>query len=221
MKRARDRDQKRERRAAILAEARKLHEGTPFTALTMSQVALNCGLAKGTLYLYFKTKEELFLALLEQESAGWFHALERGLEPLKGGNNREAVRRLMVEATLARPDFPKLMGLLHGVLEHNLPGEVAHGFKLEQLRRTERAARALEKRLAFLAPGEGMGLLLRFQALVVGLQQMADPAPAMKDILEFPGLEALQVDFGPALNGALQALLLGMEHQMKDTKDVK
>ncbi|HJU84258.1 MAG TPA: TetR family transcriptional regulator [Holophagaceae bacterium] len=213
MKRARDREQKRERRNAILAEARALIQGTPFTELTMSQVADRCGLAKGTLYLYFRTKEELFLALLEQEFGIWFEALERGLDAMKGGSNREAVRRLLVDATLARPDFPRLLGLLHGVLEHNLPAQVAHAFKLDLLRHAERTARHLEKRLAFLAPGQGLELLLRFHALVIGFQAMADPAPAIREILEFPGLEVFQVDLGQALNGTFQALLMGLERQ--------
>ncbi|HJW09085.1 MAG TPA: TetR family transcriptional regulator [Holophagaceae bacterium] len=221
VKRARDREQKRERRGDILAEARQLLQERPFAEITMAQVAAKCGLAKGTLYLYFKTKEELFLALMEQESTLWFDAVERGLEAMKGGSNREAVRRLMVEATLAQSDYPRLLGLLHGVLEHNLPTEVAHGFKLEQLRRTERAARALEKRLGFLKPGQGMELLLRFQALVAGLQPMAEPASAMKEILQFPGLEALQVELGSALNGALQAMLMGMEQQAAEGKTIK
>ena len=30
-----------------------------------------CGLAKGTLFLYFKTKEGLFLALAEQKMEAW------------------------------------------------------------------------------------------------------------------------------------------------------
>ncbi len=213
MKRARGRDEKRERRAAILAEGRTLLQATAFADLTMSQVAERCGLAKGTLYLYFRTKEELFLALLEQELAAWFEALERGLDGMKGSSNREAVRRLMVEATLARPDLPRLMGLLHGVLERNLPVQVAHAFKLELLRQSERISRHLEKRLTFLAPGQGLELLLRFQALLIGFQQMADPAPAIREILEFPGLEVFQVDLGSALNGAFQALLMGMERQ--------
>jgi AcrR family transcriptional regulator len=216
-----DRDQKRERRGAILAETRVLHREVPFAALTMAQVAQKCGLAKGTLYLYFKTKEELFLALLEQDASLWFDAMERGLDAMRGGQNREPVRRLMVETALARPDFPRLMGLLHGVLEHNLPAQVAHGFKLEQLRRGERLARSLEKRLAFLAPGQGLELLIRFQALLMGLQPMAEPAPAMREILQFPGLEALQVDLGQALHGAFQALLMGMELQAQGPKDIK
>ena len=187
----------------------------------MAQVAERCGLAKGTLYLYFRTKEELFLALLEQEFASWFEAVERGLEAMKGAANRESVRRLLVEATLARPAFPKLLSLLHGVLEHNLPTEVAHGFQLELLRRTERAARTLEKRMGFLPPGYGMTFLLRFHALVIGLQQMADPAPGLREILQFPGLEAFQVNFHQELNDSVQALLMGMELQMTLGKNNK
>jgi AcrR family transcriptional regulator len=41
----------------------------------MAELAEQCGLAKGTLYLYFDSKEELFLAALELELAAWFEHL--------------------------------------------------------------------------------------------------------------------------------------------------
>lgn len=211
--RARDLAQKRERRSAILASARSLLTEGPYAAITMAQVAERAGLAKGTSYLYFRSKEELFLALLEQELEQWFTTIEKELDGLKGSQQREAVRRILVEATLARPRLPRLLVLLHGSLAARLPESVAHGFLLELLRRGERLGRALERRLGFLPPGAGLGLVQRIQALIAGIQPMAEPAPALAGPLQYPGLEALKLDFRQELGEGLQALLMGMERQ--------
>ena len=62
------------RRLSILDAARALFCAEPFESIAMSQVAAAAGLAKGTLYLYFRTREEIFLALLTQEYSSWIAA---------------------------------------------------------------------------------------------------------------------------------------------------
>ena len=71
--RARSDDAKRARRQFILATADQLlrHEG--FDAFTMNKLAAATDLAKGTLYLYFATREELVLALYTDLHVGWIH----------------------------------------------------------------------------------------------------------------------------------------------------
>jgi len=50
----------------ILAAARKLLEQRGPEAMTMEEIAAAAGVAKGTLYLYFESKDELILALITQ-----------------------------------------------------------------------------------------------------------------------------------------------------------
>jgi AcrR family transcriptional regulator len=71
--RARSDDAKRARRQFILSTADQLlrHEG--FDAFTMNKLAAATDLAKGTLYLYFATREELVLALYTDLHDGWIH----------------------------------------------------------------------------------------------------------------------------------------------------
>ena len=71
--RARSDDAKQARRQFILATADQLlrHEG--FDAFTMNKLAAATDLAKGTLYLYFTTREELVLALYTNLHEGWIH----------------------------------------------------------------------------------------------------------------------------------------------------
>jgi AcrR family transcriptional regulator len=54
------------RTGEILAAARRLMDQEGVDALTMDEIAQAAGVAKGTLYLYFQSKDELIQALLSQ-----------------------------------------------------------------------------------------------------------------------------------------------------------
>lgn len=52
------------KRERILAAALKLFAHEPYQAVTMDRVAIAAGVAKGTLYLYFPSKDALYLGIL-------------------------------------------------------------------------------------------------------------------------------------------------------------
>jgi AcrR family transcriptional regulator len=58
--------EKLERRHDILKSAKSVFFKNGFEKSSMDMVAEECGLAKGTLYLYFKSKEELYVSLVEE-----------------------------------------------------------------------------------------------------------------------------------------------------------
>ena len=64
-------DAKRARRQFILTNADHLLRRDGFDAFTMNKLAVAADLAKGTLYLYFATREELVLALYIDLHDGW------------------------------------------------------------------------------------------------------------------------------------------------------
>jgi AcrR family transcriptional regulator len=49
----------------ILDAARKIFAKKGFADATMDEIAATCGLAKGTLYLYFKSKRDVYLRTLQ------------------------------------------------------------------------------------------------------------------------------------------------------------
>jgi TetR/AcrR family transcriptional regulator len=55
-----------ERRKAILTAAREAFFDKGFMAATMDGIADRCDLAKGTIYLYFKSKEELYVSIMAE-----------------------------------------------------------------------------------------------------------------------------------------------------------
>jgi AcrR family transcriptional regulator len=69
--RARSPDAKRARRQSILTTAERILRSDGFDAFTMNSLATTTGLAKGTLYLYFSSREELVLELYLHLNDDW------------------------------------------------------------------------------------------------------------------------------------------------------
>jgi hypothetical protein len=105
----------------------------------------------------------------------------------------------------------RLLAILSPTLEQNIPFAEALRFKRQLAERLAGTGALLERRLPFLAAGEGARLLLRCQALVVGLQHLADPAPVMRQVLAEPGMALFDIELKRELNATLRALLMGME----------
>ncbi len=55
-----------QRRKSILKAAREVFFQKGFMAATIEEIAGRCGLAKGTIYLYFKCKEELYVSIMRE-----------------------------------------------------------------------------------------------------------------------------------------------------------
>jgi AcrR family transcriptional regulator len=208
--RARKVGEKQQRRQAILDAAWEMYQTTPYESLVMAAVAERIGLAKGTMYLYFATKEELFLALAEREMSAWFGDVIARLSAERPAWDIPDTVRVLCSTLDARPGLTRLLAILSTVLEHNIDLETATRFKRMVLSNMQRVGALLEQRLPFLAAGEGTRTLLRCYALVIGLGHLADPAPVVREALRQPELAPFNISFVDELNASVMALLLGM-----------
>jgi AcrR family transcriptional regulator len=210
--RARSDDDKNARRDQLLRAALELWDTSRFSSFTMSDVATRAGLAKGTTYLYFKTKEELLLALLTRELEDWFNDLNAALEA-KDRWSPKKLSRLVAESLRERITLRRLMVIQASILEHNITPETALEFKQFLLERATVTSTSLETRLSFLEPFDGVFVLKTLNALVIGLDQLSDPSAVAQKVLEQPGMNALKVDFETHLRQTLEAVLNGMKHR--------
>lgn len=83
----------------------------------MAQLAKKAGVVKGTLYLYFATREELFLTLYEQSLIRWSQVFISHLsEPMSS----KAYSQALYSTALADGSFLPLLIRLEHVIEHNV-----------------------------------------------------------------------------------------------------
>lgn len=215
--RARNAEDKQERRSAILKAALAIwNEGTSFATFNMADVAERAGLAKGTVYIYFATKESLLLALLEEELWAWFDVIDARLQQGGGPWSCQRVAHLFSGTMAERRALMRLLSLLETILEHNISFEEALSFKTALMTRMLATGERLERRLPFLRPGTGARLLIQIRALMVGFQQMAYPSPTVEKVLEQPGMSFLRVDFNKDFAAAVVTLLQGTERAARE-----
>ena len=208
--RAHSPEQKAERREAILDAAADLFRERPIAAISIGEVAQRAGIAKGSVYRYFTTKEEIFLDLLVRDLGGWFEALTEALASEGGASSPARLAALIVESLRPREMMLRLLSLLFSDIEQNLSLDAVRAFKRWLLERVGAAGAAIEAALPALPAGAGGRVVLRLNALVAGLWPMAHPAANTKKALSGPKMAPLRVDFYPELEAALGAMLLGM-----------
>ena len=211
VKRATNDQQKEARREAILSAARALFLEAGFFDVNMASIAKRSGLAKGTVYLYFQTKEEIFLTLSTEEFETWLDMFDKEL--IKAGSNLEidAFLGVLQQVMHQRDVMKRLLSLLHLVLEKNISYDEAFAFKMNLKERSAKTSELVEKALPFLERGQGIEVLTTLHCLIVGFGQMSDPSPVLARVLEHPELEAFRIDLEPRLIESLSLFLTGMK----------
>ncbi|MCS7235456.1 MAG: TetR/AcrR family transcriptional regulator [Armatimonadota bacterium] len=81
---------KEQTRARILEAARRAFAARGFHATLMDHVAQQAGLSKGALYVHFPSKEELFLALLDDAAATLVDRITQAIAGAHGGRAKVA-----------------------------------------------------------------------------------------------------------------------------------
>jgi AcrR family transcriptional regulator len=212
-KRAMTESAKLARRGLLLSGAESLFAKRDFDDVSVEDIARKAGLAKGTVYLYFGTKEGLFLHLVSEGMAAWLKEATQSLKTTGGGP--VAVAAAVASTLSSRPVLIRLLALLHAVLERNSDARSLRVFKQRLLEITTESAAVFESALS-LAQGTGVRLTLWMHALVVGLAQMAATSPTLAEVLtEDESLAVFRLDYPKELESALVTLFAGAKADSK------
>lgn len=202
-------DKAQRRRSFLDAAHRLFRERRELPAV--AEIAAVAGLAKGTVYRYFESKEEIFVALLEDD----FDALFRALDPILDALGKEAKEaaglfaRRYTRIVLDLPDLLPLASLANGVLEQNLPIEPMRRFKSQLAGGLSLAGKRIEQCFPQLSRGHGATLLLQTYAITLGLWQALDYPPQLRELLRNPDLRILDRRFSTELESAVRRLWQG------------
>ena len=115
--RARSEEQKTLRRNAVLKVAELYFLEVGYEAFSMSHLAKKAGVAKGTLYLYFETREEIFLTLYEQSLIRWSQIF---INDLPVSMSSKSYAQKLYSTAMADGTFLPLLIRLEHIIEHNV-----------------------------------------------------------------------------------------------------
>ncbi len=132
------------RREEIIAACAELNETMSFREITIKEIGAATSFTRTSIYNYFETKEEIFLALLQKEYELWVDAMNAVME------QNETMTRSEIADTLARTltDRPRLLRLLSMNLfdmEANSRAERLAEFKVAFGTSLDTVTRMLEK----------------------------------------------------------------------------
>ena len=167
-KRAYGIEDKQVRRTDILAAARGLFTGAGGELPSVASIAAAAGLAKGTVYLYFETKEAIFADLLLAE---WTEVLSELEAVFDVDDGRDAqVSAFVTRFATYLESHPNLLSLdaLGHEIERNLELAALQAFKRDLNERLASTGAAVERALA-LPSGRGLQMLMRTYAFTRGL----------------------------------------------------
>jgi len=165
-------EDKQERRDGILDAAERMLVRCPDRVANVAEVADEAGLAKGTVYLYFPSKEELLLALHERNVDAFFRDVIALVED-DTANVFEGMLTLTKRHIVEPPLFLPLASRCLALMAHSISADEVEAFRQRMSERLMRAGTALERHFPMLGAGAGVRLLQYSFALIVGLWQMS------------------------------------------------
>jgi AcrR family transcriptional regulator len=201
-------EDKEVRRHALLDAAEALFLEHPDRVASVAEVAGAAGLAKGTVYLYFPSKEEMLLSLHERHVARFFSALMRLLAGSRAVGFDE-VWRVTRDNLVRAPGYLPLTSRCFGLLDRDIPTETAVAFKIRVGQALAAAGAGLERHFPALPPGGGVTLLQHSYGLIVGLWQLMHPIERFGTAMERTELAMFKRDYEREIEQALRALWYG------------
>jgi AcrR family transcriptional regulator len=200
-------NEKEARRQRLLGVANDFLRRWSFADITMDRIADTAGVAKGTLYLYFRTKEALFLALFEQHLMAWYAELETLATGGTGSVEPSFAAKVFTSTLTSRPTLIQLHGVLYSAGGRNIDLDAFVAFRRRHLPKMKHLAEALAKRIRGVTGAQALRFLVQLEAVVGGLAWAAFPPTPLEREYEAQGMTEFLLDFGEELTEIVTALL--------------
>lgn len=190
--RARDAEQKMQRKQTLLDAGWELFQTNDGQLPSVAQIVARAGLAKGTFYIYFKSKEELFLELVTNAMEELFGKLNSYLDQ----DNVSAAGCIDVFINAIDREAPiiQLGPMVTGVLEKNTAPEIILQFKRRLLTNLHQCGAKLGKCFPGLSAQKAARTLLRSYAVVLGIAQIQVPAHSNSPVWQDPELDDIRLN---------------------------
>ncbi len=203
-------DERAVRSAQLLQAARQLFQVSQELP-SVAAIAQAAGVAKGSVYLFFGSKEEIFIALLEDSFASLLAVIIPGVHGLTA-DPRAAAEDFSLLYAYALANVPELLPLAamaNSVLEKNLPVAKMLAFKERLASGLEAAAAALSAGQLGLHRMQAIDLLLRTWSLTLGLWQALDFPQELRPHLKVSPLDVFDRDFFVEVSDSVRVMWIG------------
>ena len=132
------------RKEEIINACEELYKTMSFKEITLKEIGAETSFTRTSIYNYFQTKEEIFLALFEREYNRWNKSLTGILENNDSLTKRELAKKIAVSLS-EREQLLKLLSMNIYDMEANSRPEILTSFKKSYGMSINNISRLLEK----------------------------------------------------------------------------
>lgn len=210
-KRARSDEQIGLRVNAVIEAAGRVFQNTPYENVTMLMIAREAKFTRSNLYRYFKTREEIFLALFMADIDTWAQQVTAAFSRPE---TPESFSTKWTEILCRQKRLLKLAPLLALSLEKNLSPDIYLRTKLALHERISAVIPVLQKALPALDATQCHDFILFHQALLAGAWPMTQYSEMQKQTLDNNGLQDFKIDFTAFYKKSILMYLRGIGQEL-------
>lgn len=207
--RARKPEQKALRREAIVTAAKALFSENDYEQISLNGIAREAGISKPNVYRYFATREEIFLAIFEEQWDSFLRTLLARLKRVRAKDPVPQICRLWVQVALEHRTLLELLPQLMTSLEKNSSVEQIVEFKKKGFALMDELVQALTELYPTLAVEQWNSVVQSAIALMAGLWPMTNPGGNVVEALERLDMEQAAWEFEPLMKQGLETLIRG------------
>ena len=170
----------------IIDACRRLYRTMAFKEITLKEISKETSLSRPSIYNYFQTKEEIFLALLEEEYRLWADDLNQILS--HDGYDILSFAVAISESIVKRETLLKILCMNLYEIEENSRTERLVEFKKHYGRTIDIIDAALEKFFPDMTTEDRTDFIYEFYPFLYGLYPYVYPTKKQMDAMKMAGM---------------------------------
>ena len=172
-----------QRRDEIVAACEQLYQMMSFKDITLKEISGVTSFSRPTIYNYFQTKEEIFLALFEREYDRWNEDLEKILSSDKAFSRTELAGQI-AKSLERRTQLLRLLSMNNYDMEENSREELLASFKRAYGKSLMMFREILRKHVSGMSDAEIEQIMYVFFPFMFGIYPYAEVTAKQKDAMK-------------------------------------
>ena len=194
------------RREEIISACEKLYQTMSFKEITLKNIAGATSFTRTSIYNYFQTKEEIFLALMQKEYERWVEELDAITEGYTA-MSAESFSSMLAHSLVKRSMLLKLLSMNHFDMEENSRPECLREFKTAYGASIEAVRRCLIKFFPELDGKAQQNFLYAFLPFLYGIYPYTTVSAKQRQAMSDAGLDFVYMGVYDMARNCIKALL--------------